>query len=53
MDAYLRVTMLHLIVHGKAFDTKKNGVGETVSRFIQQEESKKDALMQCVQDSAW
>lgn len=34
MDAYLRITVLHLIVHGTAFDTKKAGVGESVLRAI-------------------
>ena len=54
-DAYLRVTILNLIVHGQSFDAKKNNVAETVQRYISQEEARKDNLLglQGMQDAAW
>ena len=42
MDAYHRITLLNLIVNGEAFEPKKNGVGETCLRAIEQEEAKRN-----------
>ena len=41
MDAYHRVSLLNLVVHGVHFETKKNGVAPKLVRKIEQEEAKR------------
>ena len=38
MDAYQRVSLLHLIVHGKSFNAKQMGVTPALVRMIEKEE---------------
>ena len=55
MDAYVRITLLHLIVHGQSFNAKKAGVGTVVQRKIEQEENRRmqEDGMSGLQDGAW
>ena len=55
MDAYVRISLLHLIVHGQSFNAKKAGVGTVVSRKIEQEENRRmqEDGMSGLQDGAW
>ena len=55
MDAYVRISLLHLIVHGQSFNAKKAGVGTVVARKIEQEENRRmqEDGMSGLQDGAW
>ena len=55
MDAYVRISLLHLIVHGQSFNAKKAGVGTVIARKIEQEENRRmqEDGMSGLQDGAW
>ena len=41
MDAYQRISLLNLIVHGEAFNAKAAGVGSVIVRTIEMEENRR------------
>ena len=55
MDAYQRVSLLHLIVHGQKFEAKAMGVTPIIVNMIEREEQKRiqEDGMQVMQDAAW
>ena len=52
-QAYQRVSLLYLIVHGENFDAKAMGVGTVVSRYIESEENRRRREGQTMQDDTW
>ena len=53
-DAYHRVSLLNLIVHGESFDAKQAGCGQVILRVIELEENtRRQDGAASVQDDAW
>lgn len=54
IDAYQRISLLNLIVHGQTFNAKASGVGTVISRHIELEENARvqQEGLQSIQDGA-